>query len=99
MTDSKNNSAKNVIDEKSWAQRRERLTKIFSSMANHAMEQATFRCPYKNRYEECTAKFGCRNQRLPRTKNGMLRCGSDDKIDYRSAWETMHEADVDKIKK
>ena len=33
-------------------------------------------------------KFGCRNQRKPPTKGDLLLCGGDDRIDYRSAWET-----------
>ena len=48
-----------------WEQRRERLTTILAAMADHAMQQATFRCPYKNRHDRCTAQFGCRNQRFP----------------------------------
>ena len=35
-----------------------------------------------------TAKFGCRNQRKPLANGGPRQCGGDDKIDYRSAWET-----------
>ena len=36
----------------------------------------------------CTAQFGCRNQRKPRDPGELRVCGGDDKIDYRSAWET-----------
>ena len=56
-------------------------------MAGHANEQATFRCPYKNRFDQCTAQFGCRNQRKPQEKGALLNCGGDDKIDYLPAWE------------
>ena len=80
------------VDDAAWERRRERLSTILSAMADHAMVQATFRCPYKNRHDECTAKFGCRNQRRPRPGGSLLTCGSDDKLDYRSAWET---ADAD----
>ena len=80
------------VDPGAWEWRRERLSAILSAMADHAMVQATFRCPYKNRHDECTAKFGCRNQRRPRPGGSLLTCGSDDKLDYRSAWES---ADAD----
>ena len=48
---------------------------------------AAKRCPYKNRLDQCTAQFGCRNQRKPRNPGELRVCGGDDKIDYRSAWE------------
>ena len=70
-----------------YQKRLDKITKIFSSIATHADEQSTYRCPYKNRFDKCTAKFGCRNQKKPRTKDGLLTCGSDDKLDYRNAWE------------
>ena len=57
------------------------------------MVQATFRCPYKNRHDECTAKFGCRNQRRTASRGQPADVGGgDDKLDYRSAWES---ADAD----
>ena len=96
-----------VVDPAAWEERRERLTAVLSNMAKHAMVQATSRCPYKNRFDECTAKFGCRNQRPPieaaepqPDRHGRLRpvqagpgsglklCRGDDKLDYRSAWDT-----------
>ena len=61
-----------------------RFLKIWSSIAD---EQATYRCPYKNRFDHCTAKFGCRNQRKIDEGTGLL-CVGDDKLDYRNAWET-----------
>ena len=84
------------VDTAAWERRRERLSVILSAMADHAMVQATFRCPYKNRHDECTAKFGCRNQRPPRPDRNLLTCGGDDKLDYRSAWDSAEaEAPVD----
>ncbi len=76
------------IDPVGWQQRLDRVSEIFSSMIDTATEQATFRCPYKNRFDQCTANFGCRNQRKPRTPGELKVCGGDDKLDYRSAWET-----------
>ncbi len=76
------------IDKQAYQKRLDRLSGILADMGVHADEQATYRCPYKNRFDECTAQFGCRNQRKPRARGGLLVCGGDDKIDYRSAWET-----------
>ena len=64
-----------------------RLAEIMEPMAKHADVQALSRCPYKNRFDRCTAKFGCRNQRKQETGKLML-CASDDKLDYRPYWET-----------
>ena len=76
------------IDKDEYQKRLDRITELFSDMMVHAKKQATYRCPYKNCLDECTAKFGCRNQRKPREKDGLLVCGGDDKLDYRNAWET-----------
>lgn len=87
------------IDKAEYQKRLDKMTEMFSAIAAHADEQSTYRCPYKNRFDECTAKFGCRNQRKSRTKDGLLVCGSDDKLDYRNAWETETEdgdASIDK---
>src|SRR5262245_4529949 len=67
--------------------RLDRLTEIFRDIVVHADAQSVTRCPYKNRRDECTAKFGCRNQRKPAVAGGLRLCGGDDKIDYRGAWE------------
>ena len=64
----------------------ERLAAIMNPIAKHADVQAMFRCPYKNRLDECTAKFGCRNQRTQAIGELMI-CVGDDKIDYRPFWE------------
>lgn len=75
------------IDPEAYQQRMDRMTQIFSNMAQHAEKQALQRCPYKNKFGECTAQFGCRYQRKPSPGRELLRCSSDDKLDYRSAWE------------
>ena len=80
------------IAKEEYRKRLDKITELFASMVGHADEQATYRCPYKNRFDQCTAKFGCRNQRKPRVKGKLLMCGGDDKLDYRSAWDI--EADV-----
>ena len=64
----------------------EKLAAIMNPIAKHPDEQAMFTCPYKNRFDECTAKFGCRNQRTQATGELMI-CAGDDKLDYRPFWE------------
>lgn len=49
---------------------------------------STRRCPYRDRADRCTAQFGCRNQRPAATEDGGRICGGDDRLDYRSAWES-----------
>ena len=70
-----------------------RLTEILAGIVETADEQSLTRCPYKNARDECTAKFGCRNQRR-KTVDGERRliCVGDDKLDYREAWESDPEA-------
>lgn len=70
-----------------YQKRLDRLTEIFRDIAVHAQEQAQTRCPYKDKHNQCTAKFGCRNQRKNPQPGGPRLCGGDDKIDYRPAWE------------
>lgn len=76
------------VDPAEYKKRQEQLFEILSGISQHAMTQAQTRCPYKNRHNECTANFGCRNKRKPVETGGLWRCGGDDKLDYRSAWET-----------
>lgn len=75
------------IDKAEYEKRLSKITQIFEDLVVHADEQATYRCPYKNRFDQCTAKFGCRNQRKIDEGTGLL-CVGDDKLDYRNAWET-----------
>ena len=75
------------IDKAEYEKRLNKITQIFEGLVVHADEQSTYRCPYKNRFDHCTAKFGCRNQRKIDEGTGLL-CVGDDKLDYRSAWET-----------
>jgi hypothetical protein len=77
-----------TIDPKAYQQRLDRLSSLFESMIETVAEQTGYRCPYKNRLDQCTAQFGCRNQRPPQASGELKLCGGDDKLDYRSAWET-----------
>ena len=72
------------IDPQAYQQSLEKLWEIYSGITEHAEEQALFRCPYKNKLDQCTAKFGCRYQRHG---GQILLCTSDDELDYRTAWE------------
>ena len=76
------------IDPAAWQERLDRVSELFGSMIDTATELSTRRCPYKNRHDECTAQFGCRNQRWPEGQDGPKMCGGDDRLDYRNAWET-----------
>jgi uncharacterized protein len=74
------------IDPAAYQQRLERLSEILNGIASHAGEVLACRCPYKDKHNRCTAQFGCRNQR--RAAGKVLICEGDDKLEYRSAWET-----------
>ena len=74
------------LDPEEIRERLDRIAELYAGIAMHAQELATVRCPYKDRHNCCTAGFGCRNKR-PRP--GMLPlCAGDDKLNYRSAWES-----------
>lgn len=76
------------LDQAAYERRLERITSLFSDMMETVEDLSGKRCPYKNMHGRCTANFGCRNQRKPPAKGEPYICGGDDKIDYRSAWET-----------
>lgn len=65
-----------------------RVEALLGSLVDSALASTASRCPYKNRFDQCTAHFGCRNQRKPPVPGDPKLCGGDDKLDYRSAWET-----------
>jgi len=63
-----------------------RLLDIYRGISDTANQVSTWRCPYKNVRDRCTAKFGCRKQ--ARDGSGDLPvCTAVDNRDYRSAWE------------
>ncbi len=67
----------------------DRMTEILGDIVAHADTQSLTRCPYKNKDDECTAKFGCQNKRK-KIVDGAKRfsCVGDGKLDYRTAWES-----------
>jgi hypothetical protein len=92
-------------DKEGYQKRLDRITEIFADMVTHADTQASERCPYRNRFDECTAKIHCRNQAPPRPEGELLMCGHDGGFDYRDAWESdpdsydKAKAKIEKIKK
>ena len=76
------------ISREDYQARIDRLMEIYEGIARRATEVSTCRCPYKDRLNQCTAKFGCRNQRQSPTPQAAPQCAGDDKLDYRKAWET-----------
>ena len=63
------------------------LNEIMTEIVKKAEDVSLRRCPYKNASDRCTAHFGCRYQRPPLESGGLKVCTSDDKLDYRKAWE------------
>jgi hypothetical protein len=78
------------LDQEAYQRRLDRLTGLFGTMMETVEDLSTKRCPYKDRHARCTAGFGCRNQRKPPADDADQRriCVGDDKLDYRSAWES-----------
>ena len=76
-----------TIDPDSYRRSMSRLEAIFRDMNETANVVSTYRCPYKNAQDRCTAKFGCRNQDRSVPDGELFICTSDDNLDYRSAWE------------
>lgn len=72
-----------------YQERLDRIADLFTDMVIHADELSTMRCPYKDRFDQCTAQFGCRNKRKPLEPGQLPVCDSDDKLDYRKAWQTV----------
>ena len=77
------------INPEEYQQRLHKISELFADMVTHADELSTMRCPYKNRFDQCTAQFGCRNKRKPLAAGQLPVCISDDKLDYRKAWQTV----------
>jgi predicted RecB family nuclease len=71
----------------------DQMNQLLTRLVAQAEQLSLQRCPYKNRFDHCTAEFRCRNQlRLVVTESGVsepapMACTGDDKLDYRPAWE------------
>ena len=76
------------VDRNRYKSSIENLHQIFADISATVNEVSSWRCPYKNVKDLCTAKFGCRNQ--VRSVNVDLPiCTGSDNLNYRSAWETV----------
>ena len=73
------------IDRERYRASLARLDAIFRDISDTVNQGSTWRCPYKNIHDRCTAKFGCRNQL--RDGDDLPVCTGSDDLDYRSAWE------------
>ncbi len=76
------------VDRKSYKASIERLHDIFKDMSKSVEKVSSWRCPYKNAKDRCTANFGCRNQDRSVSPDDLYVCNDNDQLDYRSAWET-----------
>ncbi len=74
------------LDKERYRRSMARLHDIFQGISDTASSVSTWRCPYKNAQDRCTAGFGCRNQQFD-TANELALCTGSDDIDYRGAWE------------
>ena len=71
------------------------LQEIFQGISDTANQVSTWRCPYKNAQDRCTARFGCRNQSKTDVQNGLALCTGSDNLDYRDAWEVSDDLETD----
>ncbi len=78
----------NVKTDKEKLQRSlDRLWEIYRDIGQTANQVSQWRCPYKNKDDRCTARFGCRYQLYDNGRDQPALCTGSDKLDYRSAWE------------
>ena len=75
------------IDKERYRASIARLDAIFRDISDTVGQVSTWRCPYKNVHDRCTARFGCRNQLRTGGIDELPLCTGSDKLDYRSAWE------------
>ena len=77
----------NKLDKKQYEASISRLSEIFSDISNTVNQVSTWRCPYKNVDDLCTANFKCRNQLKDTTDSHLPVCTGSDNLDYRYAWD------------
>ena len=75
------------IDKRRYEASLARLNAIYGGISEAATQVSTWRCPYKNVEDRCTAGFGCRNQDVNVAAGELYICTGSDKLDYRAAWE------------
>ena len=77
-----------TVDKERYRRSLERLNEIFQGISATVNEVSTWRCPYKDAQDRCTAQFRCRNQDRSVPPGKLYICTGSDDLDYRSAWET-----------
>ena len=75
------------VDQERYRASIARLHDIFRDISDTTSQVSTWRCPYKNVEDRCTAGFGCRNQDRGVAPGELFICTGDDRLDYRGAWE------------
>lgn len=85
------------LDKEAYQERLDRISELFAGMVRHADEQASVRCPYRDRHDRCTAKVRCRMQ-LRHDDDKLPSCTHDGTFDYRVAWDS-EPAHYDRAKK
>jgi hypothetical protein len=75
------------VDKQRYKASLARLHELFRGISDTVTDVSTWRCPYKNVENRCTAAFGCRNQDRTVPEGELFICTGDDKLDYRSAWD------------
>ena len=61
---------------------------IFTDISETVNRVSTWRCPYKNAQDLCTADFACRNKSLDPEVGELPLCTGSDHLDFRDAWES-----------
>jgi len=76
------------VDKEKYEGSLARLYNIFKGISDSVNEVSSWRCPYKNVEDRCTAGFGCRNQNRNVSEGALYICVGSDNLDYRDAWES-----------
>ena len=76
-------------------QRLDQINEIFGAMVSQAENLSQSRCPYRDRLDQCTAMFSCRNQEVAESgETVVLSCGHDGTFDFRTAWESQPRSQI-----
>ena len=79
--------ADGTFDKKRYLASLARLENIHRGISDSAVVVSTWRCPYKDVRDHCTARFACRNQSFVDGPDKPALCIGSDALDYRKAWE------------
>jgi hypothetical protein len=62
-----------------------RLSQTLAALVARAEQLSLSRCPYRNRFDECTAEFGCVNQRPAVSIGELPACRADAPLNHQRA--------------